>query len=87
LFDHAIALDPELAVAHWCSANLYRKQGEYELAEQAYERAVEVDPEDEQAREKLAEWRLFIAKVRSEPSASEAEPDASADGSRISGSS
>ena len=87
LFDRAIALDAELAVAHWCSANLYRKQGEYDLAEQAYERAVDVDPEDEQARGKLAEWRLFIAKVRNEPSASEAEPDAPADGGRDSGSS
>jgi tetratricopeptide (TPR) repeat protein len=64
LFDHAIALGPELAVAHWCSANLYRKQGEYALAERAYERAVEVDPDDEEAREKLAEWRSFIAGVR-----------------------
>jgi cytochrome c-type biogenesis protein CcmH/NrfG len=80
LFDHAIALDPELAVAHWCSANLYRKQGEYELAERAYERAVEVDPDDEQAREKLAEWRSFIAEVRDTSAAPEAEPDAAADG-------
>jgi cytochrome c-type biogenesis protein CcmH/NrfG len=65
LLDYAIKLDPELTVAHWCSGNLYRKQGEYELAEAAYERAVEVDPDDEQAREKLAEWRSFIAGVRS----------------------
>jgi cytochrome c-type biogenesis protein CcmH/NrfG len=63
LFDYAIELAPELAVAHWCSANLYREQGEYELAERAYERAVEVDPDDEQAREKLAEWLSFIARV------------------------
>ena len=63
-FDHAIELEPELAVAHWCSANLYRKEGEYELAKQAYERAVEIDPGDEQARGKLAEWRAFIAEVR-----------------------
>ncbi len=61
LFDHAITLDPELPVAHWCSANLHREQGEYELAGRAYERAVEVDPADVQAREKLAEWRSFIA--------------------------
>ncbi|HEY7308904.1 MAG TPA: tetratricopeptide repeat protein [Gemmataceae bacterium] len=61
LFDRAIELAPELAVAHWCSANLFLKQGEYGLAERAYERAVEVDPDDEKAREKLAEWRSFIA--------------------------
>jgi tetratricopeptide (TPR) repeat protein len=64
LFDHAIGLAPELAVTHWCSGDLYRKQGEYELAERAYKRAVAVDPDDEQAREKLAEWRFFIAGVR-----------------------
>jgi tetratricopeptide (TPR) repeat protein len=67
LFDRAIELAPELAVAHWCSASLYREQGEYGLAERAYERAVEVDPGDEKAREKLAEWRSFIAGVRGHP--------------------
>lgn len=77
LFDSAIELDPELAAAHWCSGDLYRKQGENELAEWAFEQAVEVDPDDEQAREKLAEWRSFIAGVRgtASPPASEAEPD------------
>lgn len=76
LFDYAIELDPELAVAHWCSGNLYRKQGEYELAERAYVRAVEVDPDDEEAREKLAQWRSFIAGVHgtTTPHAAEAEP-------------
>jgi len=64
LFDHAVESDPELAAAHWCSADLYREQGEYELAERAYERAVEVGPDNEQAREKLAEWRAFLAGVR-----------------------
>jgi len=67
LFDRAIALEPGLAVAHWCSANLYRAQGDYSLAEQAYERAVEVDPDDKQARDKLAKWRVFIAGVRGSP--------------------
>jgi cytochrome c-type biogenesis protein CcmH/NrfG len=82
LFDHAIRLDPELAAAHWCSGNLYRKQGEFELAARAYERAVEVDPANEQARENLGEWRSFIAGVRSTASspAAEAEPGATADG-------
>ncbi len=76
LFDRAITLEPDLAVAHWCSANLYREQGEYELAERAYERAVEVDPDDEQAGDKLVEWREFIAGVRgpSPPSVPDASP-------------
>jgi cytochrome c-type biogenesis protein CcmH/NrfG len=61
LFDRTIKLAPHLAVAHWISANLHRKQNEYELAQRAYERAVEVDPGDEEAQTKLAEWREFIA--------------------------
>lgn len=69
LFDLAIELQPGLAAAHWCSANLYRRQGEYPLAERAYERAVEVDPGNEQAQAKLDEWRTFIAGVRSSPHA------------------
>ena len=82
LFDRAIELEPELAVAHWCSANLYRKQGEYELAERAYERAFEVDQHDEQARAKLAEWQAFITGIRGSPppSAPDAYPGAAADG-------
>ena len=82
LFDHAIELNPELAIAHCCSANLHREQGEYELAERAYERAVEADPDDEQAREKLAEWRTFIARVQGTgtPPQADAEPGAAADG-------
>jgi cytochrome c-type biogenesis protein CcmH/NrfG len=67
LFDRAIVLEPGLAVAHWCSANLYRNQGEYELAERAYERAVEVEPDNEQAQSKLAEWRAFISGVHNSP--------------------
>jgi cytochrome c-type biogenesis protein CcmH/NrfG len=79
LFDYAIGLAPELAVVHWCSGDLYRKQGEYESAERAYGRAVAVDPDDEQAREKLAEWRSFIAGVRGTEPAPAAKPPADAD--------
>jgi tetratricopeptide (TPR) repeat protein len=34
-FERAIALEPELAVAHWSLGNLYRKKGDYGLAEQS----------------------------------------------------
>lgn len=64
LLDRAIELQPKLAVTHWSSAYLFRKQGEYESAERAYERAVEVDPDDEQAQGKSTEWRAYIADVR-----------------------
>lgn len=65
LFDRAIGLEPRLAIAHLCSGNLHRNQGEHELAERAYQRAVEIDPDNDQARQKLAEWREFIAGIRS----------------------
>jgi superkiller protein 3 len=64
LFEHASSLAPELAVVHWCRANLHRSQGEFELAEQAYRQAVAVEPENEEARQKLADWRKFIAETR-----------------------
>jgi tetratricopeptide (TPR) repeat protein len=76
LLDYAIKLEPELAAAHWCSADLHCKQGEYELAEHAYERAVEVEPENNQAREKLAEWRSFILGIRSPPTTPASGSDA-----------
>jgi tetratricopeptide (TPR) repeat protein len=61
LYERAAWLAPDLAVVHWCRADLHRAQGEYELAGRAYERAVAVAPDDEQAREKLSQWRAFIA--------------------------
>jgi superkiller protein 3 len=64
LYEHAAQLAPDLPVVHWCRAALHKSQGEFELAEQAYQQAVAVDPDDEQAQEKLAEWRAFIAGVR-----------------------
>jgi tetratricopeptide (TPR) repeat protein len=67
LFEHAIEVAPGLAVAHWCLGNLFREQGEYDLAERAYERAVEVAPDDQQAQEKLVEWQAFITRRRSAP--------------------
>ncbi len=60
LFKYAIQLAPDLAVAHWCLADLYCKLGDYGLAERSYERAVEVAPDHEQARSKLTAWRTFV---------------------------
>jgi cytochrome c-type biogenesis protein CcmH/NrfG len=62
-YERAAWLAPDLAVVHWCRAECFRSQGEYASADQGYERAVAVDPEDEQARAKLAEWRAFMAGV------------------------
>ena len=55
-FQHAAKLLPDLAVAYWCQADAYQAQGRYDLVEQAYETAVRVAPDDQQAREKLAAW-------------------------------
>ena len=49
LFEHAIELAPELAVAHWCVANLHRGQARYREAAKQYERAVEAEPDNWQA--------------------------------------
>lgn len=60
-FKHAAKLMPHQAVVYWCQGDLYRKLQNFDRAEQVYEKAVEVAPNDEQAQRKLAEWRDFIA--------------------------
>jgi tetratricopeptide (TPR) repeat protein len=55
-FQHAAELMPGQAVAYWCQGDVYRAQGRYHLAHQAYETAVHVDPDNQRAREKLAAW-------------------------------
>jgi tetratricopeptide (TPR) repeat protein len=64
LFEHAVFQSPDLSVVHWCKAKLHKSLGEFDLAEYEYERAVEVEPDDEQAQEKLADWRVFISGKR-----------------------
>jgi protein O-GlcNAc transferase len=63
LYKRAAKLSPDLAVAHWCRARLLRDLGKYKEAEKAYKRAVAAEPENHQAKEKLAEWQTFIAGV------------------------
>jgi cytochrome c-type biogenesis protein CcmH/NrfG len=64
LYEHAAEVAPDLAVVHWCQGDLARKMNDFDRAERAYCEAVEADPDDEQARAKLVEWRTFIAGVR-----------------------
>ena len=61
LYRHAVEKAPLLPAVHWCLADLYRELGEYEAADSAYHRAVEVDEDDAQARQKLDEWTRFRA--------------------------
>ncbi len=56
-FTRAAELLPDEAVAYWCLGSVYRALGRFAQAQQAYETAVRVDPNDEKAREELAEWR------------------------------
>jgi Flp pilus assembly protein TadD len=58
-FQYAAELSPDLAVAYWCQGDIHQAQGQFDLAEAAYRKAVEVDPNDPQARRKLSEWYEF----------------------------
>jgi tetratricopeptide (TPR) repeat protein len=49
--------DPPLASAHFRLATIYEKQGRRDLARQAYEAALRLDPEQKEAREALARVR------------------------------
>ncbi len=64
LHEHAAEVAPDLAAVHWCQGDLARKLKDFDRAEQAYCKAVEVDPDDEQAQKRLSEWRQFVVGVR-----------------------
>jgi tetratricopeptide (TPR) repeat protein len=55
-FQRAIELLPGVACPHWCLADVYDKQGYWSRTEQQYRRAVETDPDDSQAKQKLEAW-------------------------------
>ena len=55
-FKRAIELLPGVACPHWCLADVYDKQGYWSRTEQQYRRAVDTDPSDSKARQKLAAW-------------------------------
>lgn len=55
-FQHAIDLLPGVACPHWCLADVYDKQGYWLRTEQQYRRAVETDPNDSRAKQKLESW-------------------------------
>ena len=47
---------PGVACPYWCIADVYDKLGYWNRAEEYYRLAVEVDPLNTQASEKLEEW-------------------------------
>lgn len=55
-FQRAIELLPEVACPHWCLADVYDKQGYWSRTEHHYRQAVEKDPSDAKAKQKLEAW-------------------------------
>jgi tetratricopeptide (TPR) repeat protein len=53
-FQQAAEIAPREAVAYSCQGDVYRAQGRHELAQEAYEKAVRLAPDNERSREKLA---------------------------------
>jgi len=55
-FFEALKLIPEVPAPYWCIANAYEKINDFENADIFYKKAVEVDPDDDQAHRLLAKW-------------------------------
>ena len=55
-FKHATELSPDQAVGYWCQGDAHQSMGQYDLAQQAYETAVRVAPDNWQAHKRLAAW-------------------------------
>jgi tetratricopeptide (TPR) repeat protein len=56
-FGYAQMLLPDCCTPYICLADSFEKQGLWDLAEENYVRAVEVEPEDETAQWNLKAWR------------------------------
>ncbi|WP_156512654.1 tetratricopeptide repeat protein [Planctomyces sp. SH-PL62] len=56
-FEFAALIAPDSPAPLWCQADVYEFQEKQDLAEEFFRRAVEVDPDDEQPRRLLMEWR------------------------------
>ena len=58
-FAKAQQLAPNLAIAHVCMANAYHGLDDMASADKYYKRAVQVDPDDPNARKNLYRWRAI----------------------------
>ena len=55
-FEAARDLAPDLACPYWCLGDVYADMLNETSASEMYEKAVHVDPEDEEAQHKLRQW-------------------------------
>ena len=55
-FEKSMRLMQDAAVSYWCLAEAYEKLGEIEKAASFFHKAVEVEPESEEAQKRLAAW-------------------------------
>lgn len=58
-FRRAAELLPMVAIVHTCQGDIYWKQGEYELADEAYRKARQIDPDERYTRKQLQKWYQF----------------------------
>jgi tetratricopeptide (TPR) repeat protein len=56
-FQHAAQLMPDNSSPCWCIAEMYEKLKLYDTADAFYEKAVEIDPDDEDSIRKLKKWK------------------------------
>jgi len=56
-FTRAAELLPGVACPYWCLGDAYATMGEPELAEAHYKKAVDVEPDNTQAQERLDAWK------------------------------
>jgi len=63
-FKVAMQLMPDSATPLWCMAEMYECLDEYEKADNYYRKAVEIDPSDEHARSKWAQWQEWYKKPK-----------------------
>jgi tetratricopeptide (TPR) repeat protein len=63
LFDQAIAIDPNLAIAHYNRGATQRARGYLEPAIAAYQRAIELDPDYAQAYQNLGVALFKLGKL------------------------
>jgi predicted Zn-dependent protease len=63
-FARAIKFLPDRAVAYWCLAEAYGADGELSLADKYFQLAVEVEPSDKLAKNKLKTWQAFYLPIK-----------------------